>query len=199
MALPIPKLTAKQFLQNERTAEYKSEYYRGETFAMAGGSPRHARLAMRVSRPIMNRLDGRDCDAYSSDLMVLTGTDGLYTYPDVTIVCGPLVTAPDEPDLVMNPKVIVEVLSNATRRIDLGEKKDAYLTIPSLSAYLLIEPDSAAIVVHRRTEQGFVREVYEGMERVVPLPEIEAELPLAEVFEAVQFSPERRSEEDGLH
>ena len=154
MALPIPKLTAKQFLENERTAEYKSEYYRGETFAMAGGSPRHARLAMRVSRPIMNRLDGRDCDAYSSDLMVLTGTDGLYTYPDVTIVCGPLVTAPDEPDLVMNPKVIVEVLSKSTETQNRGFKFQQYKQIETLKQYILVSQTEPLIESFFRDSSG---------------------------------------------
>src|SRR5262249_55074732 len=88
------------------------------------------------------------------------------------------------------PAVLAEVLSRSTRRIDEGEKKNAYLTIPSLGAYLLIEQEFPAVVAFRRTEQGFVREVYQGLEAVIPLPEIETELPLSEIYEAVEFVPE---------
>src|SRR5206468_3018091 len=94
------------------------------------------------------------------------------------------------------PAVIIEVLSRGTRRIDEGEKKDAYMTISSLSVYLLVEQDTPAVVVFRRTEKGFTREVYEGLEAVIPLAEIEAELPLAEIYEAVEFMPETNESDD---
>lgn len=84
----------------------------------------------------------------------------------------------------------MEVLSRDTRRIDEGEKKDAYLSIPSLSVYLLVEQELPAVVVHRRTEQGFVREVHTGLDALIPLPEIDAELPLSEVYDGVEFVPE---------
>lgn len=96
-----------------------------------------------------------------------------------------------------DPSVLFEVLSRRTRRIDEGEKKDAYLTIPSLSVYVLIEPDKAAVVAFRRTESGFVREVYEGLGAVLPLGEIGIDLPLAEIYETVEFAPE--PEEDEAH
>ena len=86
--------------------------------------------------------------------------------------------------------MLVEVLSKSTRRTDTGEKKDAYLTIPSLSVYLLVEPDEALVIAFRRSGDGFVREVYEGLDAVIPLSEIETELPLAEVYERVEFVPE---------
>jgi Uma2 family endonuclease len=83
--------------------------------------------------------------------------------------------------------VLAEVISEATRRIDEGEKRDAYLTIPSLMAYLLIETDRHRVVVHRRTESGFVTEAYEGLQVVIPLEAIEAELPLADLYERVEI------------
>ena len=84
----------------------------------------------------------------------------------------------------------MEVLSNGTRRIDEGEKKDAYQSIPSLGVYLLVEQEMAAVIVFRRTERGFVREVYQGLDAVIPLPEIEIELPLGEIYDGVEFAPE---------
>ncbi|MFO0965983.1 MAG: hypothetical protein U0793_10420 [Gemmataceae bacterium] len=80
------------------------------------------------------------------------------------------------------------------RPADEGEKKDAYLTIPSLGVYALVEQSMARVIVHRRTEQGFVSEVYEGLEAVAPLPEIETELPLSEIYDGVEFSAERMEE-----
>ena len=94
------------------------------------------------------------------------------------------------------PAVIVEVLSRAMRRIDGGEKKDAYLMIPSLCAYVLLEQGAAVAVVYRRTEQGFEREVYQGHEASIPLVEIEVALPLADVYEGVEFVPERDGDGD---
>jgi Uma2 family endonuclease len=86
--------------------------------------------------------------------------------------------------------VIVEVISRRTRRIDEGEKKEAYLTIPSLGVYLLVEQDMPLVNVHRRAETGFEHEVYEGLDAVIPLPEIGVVLPLAELYSGVQFAPE---------
>ena len=88
------------------------------------------------------------------------------------------------------PVVIFEVLSRRTRRADEGEKRDFYLTIPSLHAYVLVEQEIAAVVVHRRTDEGFVREVHRGFDAIIPLPEIGTELPFADMYEAVELTPE---------
>jgi Uma2 family endonuclease len=111
----------------------------------------------------------------------------------VSVICRPNSQNDSFQD---EPVVIIEVLSRRTRRIDEGEKKDAYLTIPSLSVYVLIEQDTPAVVAFRRTAQGFVREVYEGMDAVLPLGEIKTELPLAEIYDAVEFIPEADDGED---
>src|SRR5262249_52508023 len=113
--------------------------------------------------------------------------------PDGSVICRP---NPQTDSFQDEPAVVIEVLSNKTRRLDEGEKKDTYLTIPTLSVYLLVEQDLPAIVVFRRTAQGFVRETYEGLNAVVPLAEIETALPLAGVYESVEFHPEPA--EDGV-
>ncbi len=92
--------------------------------------------------------------------------------------------------------MVCEVLSRSTRRIDEGEKKEAYLTIPTLSVYALIEQSAARIVIHRRTEQGFLREVYEGLDAIIPLPELSIELPLAEIYRDVDLVPEKEDEDE---
>lgn len=90
--------------------------------------------------------------------------------------------------------MLFEVFSKSTRRTDEGEKKDAYLTIPSLKVYVMVEQESAAMIVFRRTSEGFVREVYQGLDAVLPLSEIDIELPLAEAYERVEFLPEQAEE-----
>ena len=109
-----------------------------------------------------------------------------FYYPDVSVICRPNAPLDSYQD---EPSAIVEVLSPATRRIDEGEKKDAYLSIPSLAVYLLIEQATAAIALFRRTETGFVREEYEGLDAVLPLPELGIVLPVAEVYHRVTFAP----------
>lgn len=115
-----------------------------------------------------------------------------FYYADASVVCKP---NPQSDSFQDEPALIVEVLSRKTRRIDEGEKRDAYLTISSLAVYMLVEQDLARVVIDRRTEQGFIREVYEDLVDVVPLPELGIELPLAEVYDSVEFTPESQDEE----
>ena len=115
-----------------------------------------------------------------------------FYYPDVSVTCRP---NPPSDSYQDEPAVLVEVLSRRTRRVDEGEKKDAYLTIPSLRVYLMIEQETAAVVAFRRTESGFIREVYHGLDTVVPLGEIGIDLPLADIYENVEFGS---APEDGF-
>jgi Uma2 family endonuclease len=107
-----------------------------------------------------------------------------FYYPDLSVICR---SNPQDDSFQDEPTVIVEVMSEDTRRIDEGEKRDAYSTIPSLSVYLLVEQETARIVAYRRGEQGFVREVHSGLDAVIPLPEIGVDLPLAEVYDGVEM------------
>jgi Uma2 family endonuclease len=113
-----------------------------------------------------------------------------FYYPDLSVVCRP---NPQTDSFQDEPLVIAEVLSRGTRRIDQGEKKDAYLTIPQLCAYLLIEQETPLIIVHRRTDSGFAPEMYSDLKRVIPFPEIGTEVPLSEIYDAVEFTPEEEN------
>src|SRR5262249_216316 len=118
-----------------------------------------------------------------------------FYYPDASVVCH----RNDANDSFQDrPVVVAETISKSTRRIDEGEKKEAYLAIPTLRVYLLIEQEAPRGVVHRRKGGGFVEQVYEGMKAVIPLPEIDTELPLAEIYDDVEFTPERGDEEEYL-
>jgi Uma2 family endonuclease len=182
-------ISVEDYLAGELESPIKHEYLGGVVHAMAGARIAHNLIAGNTYAALHSRLRGRPCRPFTSDMKVRVRllTHDRFYYPDVSVVCR---SNPLNDSYQDAPVVIVEVLSKATRRIDGGEKKDAYLTFPSLAAYILLEQDAAIAVVHRRTEQGFVREVFESIQDVIPLAEIGVELPLADIYEGVEFVPE---------
>jgi Uma2 family endonuclease len=191
------KLTAisvDDYLAGELVSRVKHEYLGGYVYAMAGARNVHNVIATNVVGSLHARLRGRPCQPFNSDtkIRVRLPTHLRFYYPDASVVCQP---NPPDDSYQDHPVVIVEVLSKATRRLDEGEKKDAYLTIPTLAVYLLVEQDSASVTAYRRTDTGFVGEVYTGQTAVIPLPEIETELPLGEIYDRVEFVPEPDDEE----
>lgn len=188
-------ISVEDYLAGELVSPIKHEYLGGVVYAMAGARNAHNVIATNTLIAAGTRLRGRRCRPFNSDtkIRVCLATQMRFYYPDASVSCRP---NPPSDSFQDEPAVIFEVLSRSTRRIDEGEKKDAYLTIDSLAAYVLIEQESPAAVVFRRTDHGFVREVYEGLDAVIPLPEIDIALPLAEVYEGVDFVPELAEEED---
>ena len=179
-------MSVADYLAWEEAREMRHEYVGGVVYAMAGGTEAHAALSANVLVAFAVQLRGRRCRAYGPDLKmrVQYPTHTRFYYPDAMVVCS------REPGGVLftdSPTVIVEVISPSSRRVDLGEKCEAYLTISSLQAYLVFETARAEAVVWRRGDQGFSREVYAGLEAVIDLPEIEARLPLADAYEAVEL------------
>jgi Uma2 family endonuclease len=182
-------VSVEDYLSGELVSPVKHEYLGGMVYAMAGARNVHNLIAGNVFGSLHARLRGRCCRPYNSDtkIRIRLPSHVRFYYPDASVICRP---NPQSDSFQDEPAVVVEVLSPNTRRIDEGEKQEAYLTIPSLCAYLLVEQEGPMVEVFRRTEQGFVREVYAGLEAVIPLAEIDTELPLAEIFEDVEFSPE---------
>jgi len=183
-------VSVEDYLAGELVSEIKHEYLAGVVYAMAGARNAHAIITMNLTSALHARLRGRPCQPFGSDtkIRVQLPTHVRFYYPDASVVCQP---NPQDDTFQDHPVVICEVLSRSTRRIDEGEKKDAYLTIPSLRVYALIEQETARVVVYRRTGNDFVPEVHEGQTAVIPLPEIDAELPLAEIYARAEFPPER--------
>ena len=177
------------YLAGELVSPIKHEYLGGILHAMAGARNAHNVIAMNVLGSLFGRLRGRPCRPYNSDtkIRVQLPRQTRFYYPDASIICQP---NPLDDSFQDEPIAIFEVLSRSTRRIDTGEKLDAYQAIPSLRVYALVEQETAGVVIYRRTEQGFVREVYEGLDAVLSLPEIETELPLSEIYARVEFTPE---------
>jgi Uma2 family endonuclease len=193
-ALQLRQISVEHYLAGELNSQVKHEYLGGFVYAMAGARNTHNLIASNVLGVLHARLRGKRCRPYNSDtkIRVKLPTHMRFYYPDASVICE---SNPGEDSFQDRPVVIAEVLSRNTRRIDQGEKKDAYLTIPTLCAYLLIEQDCPGVSVYRRTEQGFVLETYADMQAVIPLPEIETELSLAEIYERVEFVPEPEEEE----
>src|SRR5215510_10389543 len=182
-------VSVNDYLAGELLSPIKHEYIGGVVYAMAGARNAHNLIASNTLGSVHARLKGKRCRPFNSDTKVRIRLPSHFRfyYADAMVVCRP---NPQTDSFQDEPAVIFEVISKRTRRTDEGEKKDAYLTIASLGVYVLIEQETPALVVFRRTEQGFIREVYGGLDAVLPLPEIDIELPLAEIYEAIEFTPE---------
>ncbi len=145
-----PRYTPEQYLALDRKADYKSEYINGHVIAMAGASRRHNLIAGNLYREVSQQLRGRPCEAYISDMRVKVGLTGLYTYPDVVMVCGDIHFEDGDNDTLLNPTAIVEVLSTSTEAYDRGEKFAHYRRLESLQEYLLVAQDKVRIEYYVR-------------------------------------------------
>ena len=143
-----------EYLELERDASYKSEYYRGEIFAMAGASHNHNRIVENLSITVGSYFKGKSCRTYSSDQRLHIPANGLYTYPDLLIICGKNEYLDEKKDTILNPSVIIEVFSESTEAYDRGEKFHFFRSIPSLQEYVLINSRSFAAEVFRKNEEG---------------------------------------------
>lgn len=154
MTQPATTVTYAEYLAAERASETKHEFVNGLVYAMAGGSVQHGRLAARLARLVLNGLDGRPCDVFSSDVRVRIESTGRATYPDLSVVCGPRRTAADDPDALVNPVLVAEVLSDSTEASDRGEKWAHYQRVASLREYVLVSQHEPHVEVFRRREDG---------------------------------------------
>lgn len=182
------RYSPEQYLALERAAPYRSEYYQGEIFSMAGASGNHNRIVLNLARSLGNQLAGRKCEAFVNDMRVeIPGRTG-YTYPDAVIVCGEGKFIDHSQDTLLNPRVIIEVLSNSTEAYDRGLKFEQYQSIPSLQEYLLInqtKPHLDHFVRVQGSQWNFTSS--SGLEAVVELPAIECRLALTDLYERVVF------------
>jgi Uma2 family endonuclease len=166
----------------EASSGIKHEFYQGEIFAIAGASLAHNHLSANVLTLLRGSVRPKGWSAFGSDLRVKT-PDGLFTYPDVMVVCGSISLIQDRPDTVTNPSVIVEVLSDATRDYDRGEKFTLYQAIPTLEEYLLIEQDRVWVEHWQRQPSGdWTMQTYGALDAIVSLPTLGITLPLREVY-----------------
>lgn len=177
-----PPLTEEQYLDIERLAETKSEFHDGQMFAMAGGSPNHSLVAVRICS-LLDRIVPRHCRTFNSDMRIKVAPAGLYTYPDCSVVCGDLQTFSDQKDVVLNPLLIVEVLSPSTEAYDRGRKFEMYRMIESLREYLLIHQDRRHVEHYsKQDDRSWVLREYSGVDAVFAIPRLNASVPLNELY-----------------
>jgi Uma2 family endonuclease len=188
-SVPKRRLSPEEYLAIERKAKFKSEYFDGEMFAMAGASRKHNLIAGSVGARLTTQLDDRDCEVYISDMRVKVSPTGLYTYPDVVVVCGEPRFEDAEVDTLLNPKVLFETLSESTEGYDRGKKFEHYRTIASLAEYVLIAQDKPHIehYVRQAGNQWLLSET-SNLNDTIQLPSIECQLALSEIYRKVRFS-----------
>jgi Uma2 family endonuclease len=191
-AHPLPRLTPQQYLDIERAAELRSEYYDGQMYAMSGGSLEHSLIPMQAGAALVNALRGRSCRVASSDLRVRVSSTGPFYYPDISVYCGEPQLADDYRDTLLNPRAILEVLSKSTENYDRGLKFDAYRQIESLHEYVLIWQSEPRIEVWLRQPEGrWKGSYYAGMDAVCVLESLDCSTTLADVYEGISFDKRR--------
>ncbi|HET6425661.1 MAG TPA: Uma2 family endonuclease [Planctomycetaceae bacterium] len=189
-AVSLPFVSQAEYLERERSAPTKSEYFRGEIFLMAGGSEAHNLISLNIGTALNNALADRPCRVYPSDQRYACPT-GLITYPDVSVVCGEREYLDDRHDTLLNPLVLVEVLSASTEGYDRGKKFEHYRTISSLREYILVAPDSATVerFVRESTTGKWTLSEYHGFDAVLMIDALECSLGLREIYRKVELPP----------
>lgn len=181
-------LTPQEYLARERKAEFKSEYYRGETFAMAGASWEHNLIAANVSGETRQQLKAGPCHVVSADLRVKIDVTGLYTYPDIIVVCNEPQFEDKMFDTLLNPRVLMEVLSESTKNYDRGEKFKHYRQIPSLQEYVLIAQDEPLVERHVRQPNGdWLMTEFRGLEQTLALTSVPVKIARTDIYRGVEF------------
>jgi Uma2 family endonuclease len=190
-AIPKTKLTPAEYLARERKAEFKSEYYRGETFAMAGASRHHNGVKENLIVEIGIQLKGGPCRTFSSDQRVHVPATGLYTYPDIVIVCGTPEYDPADEDSLINPVAIVEVLSPSTEKYDRGAKFRQYQQLPSVKEYVLVSQEEPLVERYVRGSNGaWEYTAVAGVGGELAFASVPARVPLADIYNGVEFPNE---------
>ena len=188
-ALPKPKYTIEEYVKLEKSSEERYEYFDGEVFAIAGGSLEHLRISKNVARHLENKLEGRPCEAFPFEMRVKVPTAPPYRYPDVTVVCGEPITEDFQGlPLLVNPLLLVEVLSPTTKDYDKDGKFLAYQSIESFQEYLLVAQERPHVTRYvRQADNQWLRADIIGLESAVELKSLGVTLPLSEIYQAVTF------------
>ena len=185
---PKQYITPEEYLEQERKAEWRSEYFDGEVFPMLGASRHHALIVTNLAGELRQRLSDRPCNVYSSSLRVRVSSTGLYTYPDIVVTCGEEQLLDNASDTLLNPLLIVEVLSDSTGDYDRGRKFESYRALPSLKEYLTVAQDRAHVEQYQFQGNGrWLLLDHSDPTAGIALGSVEAELPLSEIYKKVSF------------
>lgn len=192
-AQPSHWLTPEEYLELERAAEFRHEYFNGRMYAMPGGSYRHAVIIANLTGELHSALKKGPCTVASSDLRLRVAEDGLYTYPDVSVVCGKPKFADRRTDTVLNPVLLIEVLSPATEFLDREFKAAQYRSLESLQEYALVSQTEPRVEIFRRQDGGhWLLSEFAGIEAAARFDSVDANVPLKEIYDKISFEPEER-------
>lgn len=191
-ALPRKLYSLEEYIELEKSSDEKYEYFDGEVFAMAGGTINHERIIKNLLRRLEEKLEGSPCETFPSNVRIKVPTAFPYRYPDASVVCGELII--EEifgQQMLVNPLVIIEVLSSSTAAYDLGNKFSAYQSISSFREYLLISQDRAHVIQYvRQPNDKRLRSETSGLESALTLESLGISLKLSEIYQRVNFQPE---------
>ena len=182
------KISIEEYLEMENASMEKHEYYKGEVFAMSGAKVPHVTISDNILTVLKQKLKGKSCRPFGSDLRIHIEANTLFTYPDISIICGEIITLNNDDYNVLNPAVIIEVLSKSTKNYDLGEKFKLYRDIPTLKEYVLADSESIHIEVFRLNETNhWELEEYNSLENLLFIKAIDEKILLSEIYEGVNI------------
>ncbi len=185
------RLTLEAYFEMEETAEYKSEFYQGEVFAMSGATINNELIRTNFVSEVSRALMDRDCTTFGSDLKIRIEAADANVYPDGMVICGDPNPYRDRNDIITNPQVVIEVLSDSTAAWDRGGKFRKYERLPSLREYILVEQDAPQVDLYRREGQGkWILDRYEGLETAVHIPSLNISIPVKGIYHMVDFLSE---------
>lgn len=190
-AIPKTKLTSKEYLEFERNSDIKHEYFEGEIFAMSSAKRNHNKITTNLNGLVWQHLKGKNCENYSNDMRVFIPETGLYTYPDLVVVCGEPQFQDEVFDTLLNPILLIEVLSDSTEGYDRGKKFQHYRSIESLQEYILVSQNEARVEKYVRHGDGFwLLSEAVGLDSEIEFSSIECKVSLAEIYDKIDFSSE---------
>jgi Uma2 family endonuclease len=182
------KVSIEEYLEMENASMEKHEYYKGEIFAMSGAKVPHNTIVGNFFIALGQKLKGKSCKPYGSDQRIHIQSNTLFTYPDISIICGEIITLNNDDYNVLNPTVIVEVLSNSTKNYDRGEKFKLYRDIPTLREYILVDSETIHIEVFRLNENNhWELEEYDAAENFLSVKAIDEKIALSEIYEGLNI------------
>jgi Uma2 family endonuclease len=179
--------TEEEYLALEREAEFKSEYYAGEIFAMSGARAAHIQIAINISGELYIKFKKRPCKVFNSDMRVRVRPSGLYTYPDISAVCGNIEFLDETKDTLVNPNLIIEILSDSTEKYDRGQKFELYRQLPTLQEYILISTRHRKVEIYKRkpNQKWELTESVDG--EPIIFESIDVQLTLDDIYDKVEF------------
>src|SRR5690606_25615481 len=184
------RFTVEEYLGFEKENPEKHEFFNGEIFAMSGAGPRHNVIFSNLFGELSARLKGTPCKPYGSDLRIHIPENSLFTYPDISVICGDIVTSEADEDTAILPTVLIEILSPSTRNYDRGDKFKLYRDIPSLKEYVLVDSESILVEVYSINERGhWELTEYKSLTDFIILHSLKLKILLADIYEGTKLKP----------